>query len=257
MNEYVSQSALLGNHPVVANHLNIPKPPAGEPTLLTVRRSAHRFPRVRPCAARHVLEREVPALLGHPRAARLRRVSVAGQRDVGRGRKCWPTTPSTTRPARRCRKSCWTRCRHRRSSTGLSSRPNTWPHRCSTSAGISWRRRRSRPTCWASKPQALKDAGVDFAPVPPRYRTTYFSHSFSGGYSAGYYAYLWSRKAGRRHRRMVQGKRRPAAQERRPLPPDAALARRHADAMDLFRNFRGRDAKIEPLLERRGLTGTQ
>jgi peptidyl-dipeptidase Dcp len=42
--------------------------------------------------------------------------------------------------------------------------------------------------------QALKDAGVDFAPVPPRYRTTYFSHSFSLGYSAGYYAYLWSEK---------------------------------------------------------------
>ena len=37
---------------------------------------------------------------------------------------------------------------------------------------------------------SLKDAGVDYAPVPPRYRTSYFSHSFSGGYSAAYYAYL-------------------------------------------------------------------
>src|ERR1043165_2371676 len=39
---------------------------------------------------------------------------------------------------------------------------------------------------------ALLDAGVDFAPVPPRYRTPYFSHVWGGGYSAGYYAYLWS-----------------------------------------------------------------
>ena len=39
---------------------------------------------------------------------------------------------------------------------------------------------------------ALKKIGVDFAPVPPRYRSTYFSHIFSGGYAAGYYAYLWS-----------------------------------------------------------------
>lgn len=38
---------------------------------------------------------------------------------------------------------------------------------------------------------ALGSAGVDFKPVPPRYRTTYFSHS-AGSYSAGYYAYLWS-----------------------------------------------------------------
>ena len=39
---------------------------------------------------------------------------------------------------------------------------------------------------------ALKRVGLDFAPVPPRYRSTYFSHSFSGGYSAGYYSYIWS-----------------------------------------------------------------
>ena len=39
---------------------------------------------------------------------------------------------------------------------------------------------------------ALKAAGVAYDLVPPRYRTTYFNHVFSGGYSAGYYSYLWS-----------------------------------------------------------------
>src|SRR3982751_3689648 len=39
---------------------------------------------------------------------------------------------------------------------------------------------------------ALEKAGVAFAPVPPRYRTTYFNHVFGGGYSAGYYSYIWS-----------------------------------------------------------------
>src|SRR3546814_7662750 len=38
---------------------------------------------------------------------------------------------------------------------------------------------------------ALKQAGVDFAPVPPRYRSTYFSHII-GGYAAGYYSSIWS-----------------------------------------------------------------
>ena len=39
---------------------------------------------------------------------------------------------------------------------------------------------------------ALHRVGLDFAPVPPRYRSTYFSHAFAGGYSAGYYSYIWS-----------------------------------------------------------------
>ena len=39
--------------------------------------------------------------------------------------------------------------------------------------------------------KALEDAGIAFAPVPPRYRSTYFSH-IMGGYSAGYYSYIWS-----------------------------------------------------------------
>lgn len=44
----------------------------------------------------------------------------------------------------------------------------------------------------AFEAEALERGGVDFALVPPRYRTTYFSHAFGGGYSARYYSYLWS-----------------------------------------------------------------
>jgi peptidyl-dipeptidase Dcp len=101
---------------------------------------------------------------------------------------------------------------------------------------------------------ALKDAGVDFAAVPPRYRTTYFSHAFASGYSAGYYSYLWAEKLD--------------ADSVEWFKENGGLLRKNgdhfratllsrggtADAMELFRNFRGRDAKIEPLLIRRGLT---
>ena len=101
--------------------------------------------------------------------------------------------------------------------------------------------------------QALKDAGLDFAPVPPRYSSTYFSHAMGGGYSAGYYSYLWAerldadagewfkengglqRKNGDRFRNMVLSKG------------------GTVDAVEMYRAFRGRDPVIEPLLERRGL----
>jgi len=100
---------------------------------------------------------------------------------------------------------------------------------------------------------ALKKFHVDYALVPPRYRSSYFAHIWGGGYSAGYYAYLWTavlrddafywfkehggmtRENGQRFRDMV-------------------LSRGSTMEMDqMYRNFRGRDPSVEPLLIERGL----
>lgn len=100
---------------------------------------------------------------------------------------------------------------------------------------------------------ALKKFKVDVAEVPPRYRTTYFDHIWGGGYSAGYYAYFWSEV----------------------LDDDAfewfkengGLSRKNGDIFrakilsrgntvdlaTLYRDFRGKDPSVEPLLENRGL----
>jgi peptidyl-dipeptidase Dcp len=101
--------------------------------------------------------------------------------------------------------------------------------------------------------QALAKHAIDLANVPPRYRTTYFSHIWSGGYAANYYAYLWgevldddayawftehgglTRANGQRFRDMM-------------------LAPGHtADPMALYRAFRGRDPDTAALLRQRGL----
>ena len=100
---------------------------------------------------------------------------------------------------------------------------------------------------------ALEKIGVDFAPVPPRYRSTYFSHIFSGGYAAGYYAYLWSEVLDadsvewfKEHGGL---KRENGDHFRKTLLSKGGSV----DAMQLFRDFRGADPNIEPLLVRRGL----
>lgn len=107
----------------------------------------------------------------------------------------------------------------------------------------------------AFEAESLKRFRVDMAQVPPRYRTTYFSHIWDGGYSAGYYAYMWSevldddafywfrdhggmtRENGQRFRDMVLSK---GGSE---------------DAGAMYRAFTGRDPSVEPLLEERGLVG--
>ncbi len=100
---------------------------------------------------------------------------------------------------------------------------------------------------------ALKRYHVDYALVPPRYRSSYFNHIWGSGYAAGYYAYLWTavlrddafywfkehggmtRENGQRFRDMV-------------------LSRGNSEETDAaYRAFRGRDPSVEPLLIERGL----
>ena len=100
---------------------------------------------------------------------------------------------------------------------------------------------------------ALKHFHVDYALVPPRYRTSYFAHIWGGGYSAGYYAYLWSavlRDDAYYWFKEHGGMTRENGQRFR----DMVLSRGGTEDMDaMYRAFRGRDPSVEPLLETRGL----
>ena len=75
--------------------------------------------------------------------------------------------------------------------------------------------------------QALDRAHVAVRAVPPRYRSSYFQHIWGGGYSAGYYAYLWTRDARGRCLPMVRGERRADARKRRSFSPDDPIPRKH------------------------------
>ena len=105
----------------------------------------------------------------------------------------------------------------------------------------------------AFEAKALHEAGVDFGPVPPRYRTPYFSHIWGGGYSAGYYAYLWSEVLDADSVEWFKqngGLTRKNGDHFR----DTLLSRGGSeDAVTLFKNFSGREPYVEPLLVRRGL----
>ena len=101
---------------------------------------------------------------------------------------------------------------------------------------------------------ALKKEGLDLPAVPPRYRSSYFAHIFGGGYAAGYYAYLWTQMlADDGYQWFVEqgGLTRENGQAFR----EAILSRGNStDLAELYRNWRGHDPKIEPMLENRGLS---
>ncbi|EPA0111729.1 peptidyl-dipeptidase Dcp [Enterobacter ludwigii] len=100
---------------------------------------------------------------------------------------------------------------------------------------------------------ALHKEGLDLPAVPPRYRSSYFAHIFGGGYAAGYYAYLWTQMlADDGYQWFVEqgGLTRENGQKFR----EAILSRGNStDLAELYRNWRGHDPKIEPMLKNRGL----
>jgi len=255
MNEYVSQNALMGTRSVVANHLNIPKPPAGEPTLLTsdeVKTAFHEFGH-----ALHGMFSKVK----YPRfsGTNVPRDFVEYPSQVN---EMWMIAPEVLANYAKHYKTGAPIPKDLLDKVVASKKFNqgytTTEYLAASLLDQRWHQLAANqiPTdVLGFEAAMLKEAGVDFAPVPPRYRTTYFSHSFSGGYSAGYYAYLWSEKLDADTVEWFKEngglQRKNGDHFRKTLLSRGGTT----DALELFRNFRGRDSKIEPLLERRGLTG--
>ncbi|MFZ6688787.1 M3 family metallopeptidase [Undibacterium sp. SXout11W] len=253
MNNYVDQSALFGSKPVIANHLNIPQPPAGEPTLLTpdeVKTAFHEFGH-----ALHGMFSQVR----YPRfsGTNVPRDFVEYPSQVNEMWAVWPEVLKNYAKHYQTGQAIPQDLVDKIIASGKFNQGFTTTEYIAASLlDQRWHQLSAKdiPTdTMAFEALALKEAGVDFAPVPPRYRTPYFSHSFGGGYSAGYYAYLWSEVLD--------------ADTVEWFKENGGLSRKNGDwfrqqllsrggsidPMQSFHNFRGRDAKIEPLLIRRGL----
>lgn len=254
MNSYVLQSKLLGIKPVVANHMNVTKPTQGEPTLLTwseVNTLFHEFGH-----ALHGMFSEVryPSFSG----TSVPRDFVEYPSQVNEMWADWPEILANyavhhetgePMPKELLDKVLATAKFNQGYATteylAASLLDQAWhqlnPEQVPDADGL-----------LAFEQQALSNAGVNLDVVPPRYRSTYFSH-IMGGYSAGYYSYIWSevldadsvewfkeqggltRKNGDYFRKTLLSK---GGSE---------------DALTLFKTFRGAEPNIQPLLERRGL----
>ena len=254
MNEYVSQSSLLGTQSVIANHLNIPKPAAGEPTLLT-------FDEVK--TAFHEFGHALHGMFSNVKYPRFSGTDVPQDfvEYPSQVNEMWAVWPEVLANYAKHYQTGAPMPKELLDKVAASRKFNmgyvTTEYLAAALLDQKWHQLTPNqiPTdVLAFEADALKGAGVDYALVPPRYRTTYFSHSFSGGYAAAYYAYLWSEKLDADT--VVWFNENGGLQRKNGDWFRKTLLSRGgtADAMELFRNFRGRDAVIEPLLQRRGLT---
>ena len=252
-NAYVPQSKLNGTRPVISNNLNIPKPPKGEPTLMTydeVRTAFHEFGH-----ALHGMFSDVT----YPRFA-----GTSVPRDFveypSQVNEMWMDHPEVLANYAKHYKTGAPMPKELLDKVIAADKFNqgmkTTENVAASLLDQRWHQLKASEVpsdVLAFEAAALKEAGVDFAPVPPRYRTTYFSHVFSGGYSAGYYSYLWSEKLDADTVEWFNEngglQRKNGDHFRKTLLSKGGTM----DAMDMYRKFRGRDAKIEPLLVRRGL----
>ena len=255
MSSYVDQSELMGTKPVVAFHLNVTEPTEGKPALLTwddVNTAFHEFGHVL-----HGMFSDVkyPYFSG----TNVPRDFVEFPSQVNEMWSTWPSVLANyavhwqtgePMPKELLDKVLSAEKFNQGYTTteylGAALLDQRWHQ-------VSADQLPDADGVMAYEAKALQDVGLDYAAVPPRYRTNYFSH-IMGGYAAGYYAYIWSEVLDATTVEWIKnhgGLTRANGDRFR-----AKLLSRGGskDALQLFRDFAEQEPDIQPLLERRGLT---
>jgi peptidyl-dipeptidase Dcp len=255
MDSFVTQSRLIGLKPVVSNTLNIPPPAAGAPTLLTFDEVTTMF---------HEFGHALHAMLSNVQFPLLSGTNVP--RDFveypSQFNEMWAREPGVLAHF----------ARHYQSGEPLPQALldkviaaqnfdegyRTTAYVAAATIDQAWHRIEAGQSpqpdqVMQFESTALRQHGLGYAPVPPRYHSPYFLHIFAGGYSAGYYAYLWSEVLARdtgqwlhRHGGLTR------------VNGDYLRARilsrgRTEDPQRMFEEFYGGPPDIGPLLEYHGL----
>ena len=254
MNAYVSQSRLKNNLPIVANHQNVVKPPNGEPALMSfdeVITMFHEFGH-----ALHGMFSNVnyPYFSG----TSVPRDFVEYPSQVNEMWAVWPSIlqnyavhyeTGESMPKELLEKVL--------SAQKFNQGFSTTEYLASSILDQALHQLQEEDVPKADdllefEKNTLIKAGISFDAIPPRYRSTYFSHII-GGYSAGYYSYIWSEvlDADTVEWFKLNGglKRKNGDHFRETLLSKGGSK----NAIELFIDFKGSEPNIQPLLDRKGL----
>lgn len=254
MNSFVPQSQLLNQKPVIVNVMNIERPASGEPALISFDNVTTMFHEMG--HALHGLFSDVkyPSQAGTSVPRDFVEFPSTFQED-------WAVNPEVLRnyamhhetgeqiPQELLDKVI--------AAQAFNQGFETQEYMAATMLDMEWHTLTAEnipDDVEAFEEEALAKYSLDSEVIPPRYKSTYFSHIFSGGYAAGYYAYIWSEVL--------------AADAFAFMKEEGGLTRENGDryrehilsrggsneAMELYKEYRGTDPEVRHLLIRRGLT---
>lgn len=255
MSSFVSQNGLTGDKPVIVNVLNVEPPAEGEPTLVTFDNVTTLFHEVGHGVHGLFSEVTYPSQAGTSVPRDFVEFPSTFEEDWAihpevLGNYAYHYETGEAIPDELLAKLIDAR--------NFNQGFDTYEYLAATMLDLEWHMLSMEEASddidvEAFEAAALAKYNLDLPAVPPRYRSPYFAHIFAGGYSANYYAYMWSevlaadafafmgtqgglnRENGMRYRELI-------------LSRGGSL-----DAMEMYREFRGADPDVKHLLKRRGL----
>ncbi|PKG64854.1 MULTISPECIES: M3 family metallopeptidase [Pseudoalteromonas] len=253
MSAYVSESGLKGTKPVIYNAQNIPKPAEGEPTLMTFDEVSTMFHEFGHAAHGLFSDVKYPSLAGTATARDFVEFPSQANED-------WMIEPTVLANYAKHYKTGEPIPQALLDKVLESQKFNqgygTTEYLAAALLDMEWHSFGSdKKVADVQKfeQDALEKHGIAYYPVPPRYKSNFFSHTFAGGYSAGYYAYLWTEVF--------------AADAFAHMENNGGLTRKNGDKfrkeilskgnsrdlMQSYIEFRGQKPTTDALLKRRGL----
>ena len=253
MSAYVSESGLKGTKPVIYNAQNIPKPAEGEPTLMTFDEVSTMFHEFGHAAHGLFSDVKYPSLAGTATARDFVEFPSQANED-------WMIEPTVLANYAKHYKTGEPIPQALLDKVLESQKFNqgygTTEYLAAALLDMEWHSFGSDKKITdvqKFEQDALEKHGIAYYPVPPRYKSNFFSHTFAGGYSAGYYAYLWTEVF--------------AADAFAHMENNGGLTRKNGDKfrkeilskgnsrdlMQSYIEFRGQKPTTDALLKRRGL----
>nr|WP_299675735.1 M3 family metallopeptidase [uncultured Tenacibaculum sp.] len=253
MSAFVKQSKLRNQKPVIYNVCNSPKPAEGEPALISFDEVETMF---------HEFGHALHGLFGDQKYASISGTSTA--RDFvefpSQFNENWATHPEVLNNYALHYKTGKvipdTLLKKIKAAGTFNQGYSIIENLCSSNLDMQWHtigKDVKIEDVAKFEKEALEKMNLNIDQIPPRYRSTYFAHIFSGGYASGYYSYLWTEMLSHDAYDWFKNNGLLTRENGDKFRKEVLSKGNTMDYAEMYKVFAGRDPQAEPMLKARGL----